>query len=154
MFRLRQSWSSRFISMRIEQCVNLCVRHPFALPHTHLSYKTGHGEDLPVVGRVCGGTLTRAESQTIQSIATKYDTTIDVVGSRAAGKGRWINTKLPVGKGKLRRSDIDFRIEGQADIDSAGRLSGELSNMSGGAGNIYSSSGTAGTTPPFIRFEP
>ena len=44
------------------------------------------------------GTLTAAEEAEIQAIANRYNTTIDVVGSRAAGQGRNIASDLPVGK--------------------------------------------------------
>lgn len=40
--------------------------------------------------------LTADEAAEIQTIANKYRTTIDVVGSRAAGQGRNVQTMLPM----------------------------------------------------------
>jgi RHS repeat-associated protein len=77
------------------------------------------------------GTLTKVESDALQKVANKYNTRIDVVGSRAAGEGRNINTDLPVGKGPGTRSDIDIRINGQANIDSGGRLADDILNING-----------------------
>ena len=58
------------------------------------------------------GTLTKSEVAEIQAIADRYNTPIDVVGSRASGLGRNINDpSLPVGKGPGTRSDIDFRFD-------------------------------------------
>ncbi|MDO8526734.1 MAG: hypothetical protein Q7T03_03490, partial [Deltaproteobacteria bacterium] len=79
-------------------------------------------------------TLTPSEIGDLQSIANKYNTEINVVGSRAAGEGRNINTGFPVGKGSGTRSDIDVRVSGQAVIDSHGRLADDLKNM--GNGNL------------------
>jgi len=57
------------------------------------------------------GKLTKGETAEIEEIANKHNTVVDVVGSRAAGKSRNVDTDLPVGKGKNKRSDIDFRID-------------------------------------------
>ncbi len=106
------------------------------------------------------GTLTPDERAELQRIADKYNTSIDVVGSRAAGRGRNIYTSLPAGKDPpnalgTTRSDIDVRVDGQAVIDSQGRLPDELLEMSGGAGNIHDSSlGIYPSRPPFITFRP
>ena len=112
---------------------------------------------LPGLGLgLAGGTLTGAERAEIQSIADKFGTNIEVVGSRAAGRGRNINSPdLPVGKGPGTRSDIDFRISGEADIASGGALSNSLSCSSKGAGNIVSSSlPQVPGKPPVITFTP
>jgi len=58
-----------------------------------------------------GRALTEGERAEIQRIANRYNTIIDVVGSRAAGTARNIDTDFPVGKGVGSRSDIDFRID-------------------------------------------
>lgn len=80
------------------------------------------------------GTLSDAEFAEIQAIANKYNTQIDIVGSRANGMGRGVNDpELPVGKGAGTRSDVDFRcdtLHPQADAISA-----ELNAVSNGAGN-------------------
>jgi RHS repeat-associated protein len=98
--------------------------------------------------------LTVAEWGEIQIIATKYNTTIDVVGSRAAGVGRNIETNLPKCKGSNTRSDIDFRID--ASNTQVNNLIKELKNVGGGVGSASTkySTTTRATTPPFIRFEP
>jgi hypothetical protein len=100
------------------------------------------------------GTLTEAELAELQSIANKYDADLDVIGSRAAGKGRNIDKPdLPVGKGENTRSDIDVRIDGQKDIDSGGRLSNDIANASKGAGKVASSTGLP-SNPPYIKIKP
>ncbi len=105
-------------------------------------------------------TLTASEAENLQAIAAKYKTEIDVVGSRAAGRGRNIDTDLPVGKDpfgapRTTRSDIDVRISGEADIASGGMLSNDISNASGGAGNIVSSGlPEIASSPPFIKITP
>jgi len=60
------------------------------------------------------GTLTRKELADLQKIADDFDTEIHVVGSRASGKGRNIDSKFPVGKEpkSATRSDIDCRVDG------------------------------------------
>jgi len=108
-------------------------------------------------GVVGPGRLTSQEAEQIQRIANRYNTEIHVVGSRAAGQGRNIDTDLPVDKGEGTRSDIDMRIDGQADIDSGGRLSEELINVGGEAGNVrpfIGLGGKPGTYPPVIIFRP
>jgi RHS repeat-associated protein len=101
------------------------------------------------------GTLTPAERAELQQIADRHNAQIDVVGSRAAGEGRNIDTNLPVGKGPATRSDIDVRISGEADIASRGRLSHDISNVSGGAGNIVSSGlPQIPSRPPVISITP
>lgn len=100
------------------------------------------------------GTVTRAELEELQSIADKFDTGLDIIGSRADGRGRNIDRpNLPTGKGPNTRSDIDVRIDGQVDIDSGGKLSREVSEMSNGAGSIASSTGLP-SSPPFIKIRP
>ena len=112
--------------------------------------------DRPPVPEVANGTLTQSEAAQLQAIANRYNTEIHVVGSRANGTGRNINNPdLPVGKGPGTRSDIDVRIDGQADINSGGRLSNDISNVSNGAGNIVSSGlPEVPSQPPFIPFRP
>lgn len=104
------------------------------------------------------GTLTPAERADIQRIADTYNTTIDVFGSRARGQGRNIDTDLPVGKDPpnapgTTRSDIDFRYDGQVDIDTRGALSDELKAVGQGAGHAASAIGPI-DRPPYIRFAP
>jgi hypothetical protein len=107
-----------------------------------------------VTGVFGEGTLTEAELAELQAIANKYDAELDVIGSRAAGKGRNIDKpNLPVGKGENTRSDIDVRIDGQKDIDSGGRLSNDIANASNGAGKVASSTGLP-SDPPYIKIRP
>jgi hypothetical protein len=128
-------------------------------------------EDIPtyfvselgvLVYNTCGdvvrpGRLTPQEAEQIQRVADNYNTEIHVVGSRAGGRGRNIDTDLPVGKGEDTRSDIDMRIHGQDDIDSRGRLSDELINVGGRAGSVSPFRGLGGnpnTHPSKIIFKP
>jgi len=101
-----------------------------------------------------GGTLTPGESAEIQEISNNFDTTIDVVGSRAAGEGRNINTDFPVGKGPGTRSDIDFRID--ASHPEVNNLINALKAVGNNAGRAAArfSTGIRPTKPPFIRFTP
>jgi hypothetical protein len=100
------------------------------------------------------GTLTAAEQAEIQAIANNYNTTVDVVGSRAAGQGRNIETNLPVGKGPGTRSDIDFRIDtSHPQVDA---LMADLNNVGNGAGNASLKHGTnhRPSYPPVITISP
>lgn len=81
-----------------------------------------------------------------------FQTTIDVVGSRGAGKGRNIDTDLPFGKGIGTRSDIDVRIDGQREIDSQGTLSDMLYNSVPGVS--VGSRLMGGSRSPFIEIKP
>jgi hypothetical protein len=101
------------------------------------------------------GTLTAGELAELQAIADKYQTDLDVVGSRAEGTGRNIdNLDLPTeGKGPGTRSDIDVRIDSEADISSGGGLSGDIANVSNGAGKSMVRIGDR-ANPPFIRIKP
>lgn len=100
------------------------------------------------------GTLTASETAEIQAIASKFNTQIDVIGSRAAGMGRNIdNPALPIGKGVGTRSDIDFRINGQVDIDTRGALTDQLNQVGNGAGSVASSTGLP-SQQPVITFKP
>src|SRR5258708_4606983 len=107
--------------------------------------------------------ITPSEAVQIQAIANKYNTKIDVVGSRAAGKGNNINTNLPRGKdvpgGPPKRSDIDFRID--AAHPQARAIIKDLKGVGNGvgsAGTMWSNNpatpGGKPTRPPFIRFVP
>ena len=98
------------------------------------------------------GTLTEAEQEALQQIADLFQTTIDVVGSRGAGKGRNIDTDLPFGKGTGTRSDIDVRIDGQREIDLRGALSDALYNDVPGVSVGPRLLG--GSRPPCIEIKP
>jgi hypothetical protein len=100
------------------------------------------------------GRLTSQEAEQIQRIANRYNTEIHVIGSRAAGGGRNIYTDLPVGKGDGTRSDIDMRIDGQANIDSRGDLSRRAADVGSGAGSPRDNLGLYPTAPPAIIFRP
>jgi RHS repeat-associated protein len=114
------------------------------------------GMSAPV--KCLGSTLTAAERAEIQSIAHEFNTTIDVVGSRAKGRGRNINSMFPPGKhidgGPPTKSDIDFRID--ADHDRVDELIDRLNNVGNGAGSAGKqwSFQAYPTEPPFIRFFP
>ncbi|MGL4514967.1 MAG: RHS repeat-associated core domain-containing protein [Lacipirellulaceae bacterium] len=98
------------------------------------------------------GTLTASEAAEVQVLAKQYNTTIDVVGSRATGQGRNINTTLPVGKGPGTKSDIDFRIDTKhPQVD---QLISDLQQVGGGAGRASLKHGTdhRATYPPYMRF--
>lgn len=101
------------------------------------------------------GFLTKSEVAELQKISDKYRTVFYVIGSRASGTGRNIGQPhLPVGKNDLNtRSDIDVRIDGQADINSGGMLSHEISNVSNGAGTSLIMV-TQKPYPPAIEFKP
>lgn len=100
------------------------------------------------------GFLTAGEARELQAISTRYKTTLYVVGSRASGKGRNIQwSHLPSGKGPGTRSDIDVRIDGQADILSGGRLSHDIANVSSGIGKSMVLIGNE-AAPPAIKFSP
>lgn len=101
------------------------------------------------------GTLTAVERAEFQAIADKHGTIIDVVGGRAAGKGRNIHQpEFPVGKGPGTRSDIDTRID-TSHLQAADIIN-DVNGVSGGAGNasMKHSTATRPTFPPFIRIEP
>src|SRR5690606_5475291 len=88
--------------------------------------------------------LTAQECAEIQAIANRYNTTIDVVGSRAAGQGRTINTNFPQGQkpvpgGPPTRSDIDFRIDaGHPQVDDLIGALQRVGNNAGTAGSQWS----------------
>jgi RHS repeat-associated protein len=67
-----------------------------------------------VRGPLAAGKLTAKELKELQKIADEFDTEIHIVGSRASGQGRNIDTDFPVGKQprESTRSDIDCRIDG------------------------------------------
>jgi hypothetical protein len=96
--------------------------------------------------------LTAAERAEIQAIANQFKTEIRVVGSRASGTGRNINSGLPVGKGPGTRSDIDFIIDGQVDINTRGALTDALRGVGNGAGSVISPRGSSSL--PHIVFTP
>jgi hypothetical protein len=92
---------------------------------------TGEPAGPPLAERPPGlgeGELTQSELSELQRIANKYNTDIDVVGSRGRGEGRNIGTDLPFGKEPRggTRSDIDIRIDGQLEIDTGGRISNDI----------------------------
>jgi hypothetical protein len=100
------------------------------------------------------GTLTDEELKELQDLADKHDAQIDVIGSRAEGRGRNISdTTLPAGKGEGTRSDIDVRIDGQKDIESGGQLSESIQGVGNGAGSVASSTGLP-SKPPVIIIRP
>lgn len=112
---------------------------------------TRSGADTKEVSK---GTLTKQEMDEIQAVADKHKTTIDVVGSRAAGEGRNVETDFPVGKGDNTRSDIDFRID--TEHENVGELISDLKAVGNGAGSASRRHGTnhRPTSPPFIRTKP
>jgi RHS repeat-associated protein len=129
---------------------------------TFLGLKTGPRGGIPGRGGARGGngegggtgSLTPAEHAQIQAIANKFNTVIDVVGSRAAGLGRNVNTTLPRGRGPGTRSDIDFRIDSShPNVDA---LINDLKGVGGGVGSASTrhSTTTRLTVPPLIRFTP
>lgn len=101
------------------------------------------------------GTLTNAERNALQNIADKYNAEIDVVGSRAAGKGRNIDTDLPVGKDlETTRSDIDVKVDGQAVIDSRGQLADDLKNIGDDPNLVQVLNKFVDSDPPVITIKP
>jgi hypothetical protein len=105
------------------------------------------------------GTLTNGEAAEIQGLANKYNSQIDVIGSRAFGKGRKIRSNLPVGKDPpgqpgTTRSDIDFRYDGQVEINHRGGFTDELREVGKGAGAPSFSSGPGNSRAPVIEFRP
>ncbi len=110
-------------------------------------------KDRQPINKTGKGKLTKGEARELQNIANKYKTKIEVVGSRARGEGRNIaNQKLPVGKGRNTRSDIDIRMSGQKDINTRGRLSSDLSNVGRGSGQPRPRIGES--KGPTITFKP
>jgi len=97
------------------------------------------------------GKLTKYEAEKLQELANQYQTAFEVVGSRSYGKGRNIDTDLPLGKGPNTRSDIDLLVDPQAVIDSSGRLADDLKNAL--PVDIRSTGFRHEGTPAF-RFEP
>ena len=100
------------------------------------------------------GSLTRAEVETLQRIANEFKVELDIVGSRGAGAGRNIESDLPVGKGPGTRSDIDVRVEGQAVINSGGRLADALKNIGNDPNLVQVLNNFGESFPPFIRISP
>ncbi|MEM6260607.1 MAG: pre-toxin TG domain-containing protein, partial [Planctomycetota bacterium] len=114
-------------------------------------------DDCPTPKVPGPGTLTPTELDELQKIADKYETQIDVVGSRAAGDGRNIdNLDLPVGKADegLTRSDIDTRID--TSHPQADEIIEEVNNVGGGAGNASTKHSTVDrpTYDPKIEIKP
>lgn len=97
------------------------------------------------------GSLTANEQRILQDIAREFNTDIDVVGSRGAGRGRNIDSNLPAGKGPNTKSDIDLRIDGDVDIRTSGRLSDAIKNRLPHAQIVGHS---MLSRPPFIRIGP
>lgn len=98
------------------------------------------------------GTLTEDEREALQSIADRFNTALDVVGSRGAGKGRNVGTDLPFGKGEGTRNDIDVRVDGQREIETRGALSDALYNLLPGVS--VSSRLLGGSYRPFFTIVP
>lgn len=69
------------------------------------------------------GDLTAEELAKLKSVAAKNGEPIDVVGSTANGTRRGVGTDLPLGKGEGTKSDLDLRMDGEADIRSGGKAS-------------------------------
>jgi hypothetical protein len=139
----------------------------FEVEGLHNFYVRGEGSGAAGVlvhnSTLSKGTLSNAEVGEIQAIAKEFDTTIDVVGSRAARKGRGVGTDLPVGKDApgapgTTRSDIDFRVDDAH--PQHGALCAACENVGGGAGNASakhsnnSASNGRETYPPYIRVSP
>jgi hypothetical protein len=100
-------------------------------------------------------TFTKQEHKELQDIANKYDTELEVYGSRARNQGRNINRQdLPVGKGQGTRSDIDVRIDGDIDIATKGRLSDDVSSVGNGAGSPRPKISGIRNDTPTIKIKP
>jgi hypothetical protein len=137
-------------NLEIERDHRYYVSDCLVLVHNANGILDGSYDD--VVG---DGMLTESERNEIQDIANKYDTRIDVVGSRAAGEGNNIETNFPVGHDEVtERSDIDFKIDNThpavddliADLKAVG-------NGAGTAGRFWSYV-LEETRAPAIRFTP
>lgn len=100
------------------------------------------------------GTLTKDELDAFSRIADKYDVQLDIVGSRAAGKGRHIHTDRPVGKSSDQRSDIDVKVDGQAVIDSRGQLADDLKNIGDDPNLVQVLNKFGDSYPPVIIIKP
>ena len=96
------------------------------------------------------GSLTSGQARAIQNFATKYDTTVDVVGSRAAGTA-------------TAESDFDYVIGSVSKVRSAarselprGQAGGEIDNNGVESGiDVFNGNKTpTDTSKPNIRFEP
>ncbi|MCI5209649.1 MAG: hypothetical protein D3910_12845, partial [Candidatus Electrothrix sp. ATG2] len=72
----------------------------------------------------------------------------------SGGKGRNIDTDLPVGKGDGTRSDIDVKVEGQAVIDSRGQLADDLKNIGDDPNLVQVLNKFGDSDPPVIRIKP
>jgi hypothetical protein len=83
----------------------------------------------------------------LQNVAKKYNTEIKVVGSRATGDGRNINTNNPVDKGPGTKSDIDVLIDKQLEIDTRGQITDDIINLTGGTANVLSRDASMGQAP-------
>lgn len=69
------------------------------------------------------GDLTADELAALKRAAAKSGEEIDVVGSTAKGTRRGAGSDLPIGKGDGTKSDLDIRLDSEADIRSGGRAS-------------------------------
>jgi len=151
---VRHDFEPVFLRQDMQEVV---TNSPKPIASDGLSSVTG-----PVVGRhddndgVFGhGTLTPEEVSQIQKLADEYNTQIDVIGSRAAGRGRNINTDFRAPSDiKGQRSDIDFRYDGRIDIETDGRFWKALTSVGNGTGSTAYDAGPGGSKPPVIEFRP
>lgn len=95
------------------------------------------------------------EEQETIAVVNKYETQVEITGSRAEGKGRNLNTNLPKGKSKLAtRSDIDFRID--AAHPHVDEFISDLKSVGGGVGSAGTkwSLQARPSWPPYFSISP
>jgi len=141
------------VTAEIEKLKNIGVNAPnySKTLQSHINDKVG------VVGE---GKLNLLEYHQAKDIANKYDTRLDVVGSRGSAKGREIyKMNLPVGKDlddapKTTRSDLDFRIDTQH--PQVNNIIEDIKKIGRGAGNASLKHGTdhRPTYPPYFSILP
>lgn len=69
------------------------------------------------------GDLTAEELAKLQRVAAEIGEPVDVVGSTAKGTRRGVGTDSPLGKGPGKKSDLDIRLDSEADIRGRGKAS-------------------------------